>query len=200
MAAVPNISTSPIHAELARALAQAVAGYLRTGMYFTASFRQLPNAPDNPYDIAGPYPVSNPSQAANLPDGYGIFGPFDNTLAGLGPAVDPQYSVTEVRITTSEPGGQPFTLPNANVTPLPDAVFFSVEAVSKFLVPYYTIVYSPVMAEQLLASFQNSDLALMVHLPWSESEDVGVSGSPDALVLIDHDGNGHTIGPRRGGS
>lgn len=170
MAAVPNLSTSAIPAELARALAQAVAGYLRSGMYFTASFTLTDNT-DNPYDIAGPYDVPNPSQAQNLPDTYGIFGPFNNTMHDLPPAVN-QYTVTGVTLTTTDPNRPTITLTNTDVSPLPDTIFLTVEAVSKFAVPYYTVVYTPGVAARMLTTFQASPLAALVHLPWSESEEL----------------------------
>lgn len=171
MAAVPNTATSPIPAELARALAQAVAGYLRSNIYFTASFNLTQNT-DNPWDIAGPYDVPNPPQAQSLPDTYGIFGPFYNTMFDLGPAVLGQGTVTRVTLETTDPNRPTIVLEATDTRPLPDTLFLTVEAVSKFAVPYYTVVYTPGMAARMLTTFQAAPLAALVHLPWSESEEL----------------------------
>jgi hypothetical protein len=80
--------------------------------------------------------------------------------------------VTGVTLTTTDPNRPTITLPNTDVTPLPDTIFLTVEAVSKFAVPYYTMVYTPGMAARMLTTFQAAPLAVVVHLPWSESEEL----------------------------
>lgn len=189
MAGQLNALTSPMPAELSRALAQAVAGFLREGMYFTASFTQLSN-PDSPYDIGGPFFEPNLPDVNELGDGYGLFGPFDNTMSGLIVPVQQAY-VTKVTIHTSV--GTQFDIDADDLGLKYDAMFFSVEAVSKFAVPYYTGVYSPTMAANMLPEFQHSSLALMVHLPWSESEDLGVTGHPDPMVTYSAQGEKQVV-------
>jgi hypothetical protein len=171
MPAVPNTATSPIPAELARALAQAVAGYLRSNIYFTASFK-LTDSTDNPWAIAGPYDVPNPPEAEKLPDTYGIFGPFYNTMFGLRVAPPNQGTVTKVTLETTDPTRPTIVLEATDARPLPDTLFLTVEAVSKFAVPYYTVVYTPGMASRMLTTFQEAPLAALIHLPWSESEEL----------------------------
>jgi hypothetical protein len=139
-------------------------------MYFTASFVQLTN-PDDPYDIQGPYSEPNLPDVNSLPDGYGIFGPFDNTMHDLPLAVN-QGTVTKITLETTDPRRPIIEIVPTDTRPLPDTIFFTVEAVSKFAVPYYTVVYTPGMAARMLTTFQAAPLAAVVHLPWSESEEL----------------------------
>jgi len=174
----PNTFTQPVPAELARALAQAVAGYFGTvPYYFTASFEQLPNT-TNPYDLSAPI-FSVPT---SLPTGYGVFGPFVNVMAGLQPALSTQATVAQVQVITSASPPDEFDFPQEG-SAMPDAMFFTAEAVAKFVVPYYSSVFTATWAQTLLDSFQESTLALMVHLPWSESEDLSASGQPEAFIV-----------------
>lgn len=195
MAGQNNISTTPIHAEMARALAQAVAGYFGSDMYFTASFTVLPDELSNPYDISPA--IFNPDVStilAGLPDGYGLFGPFDNTT-GVKPAPY-QDDVAWLQVFTTASPPTHFPLPNASMPVRPDAMFFTAEALAKFVTPYYSSVYTAWMAQLLLAEFQKSELALMIHLPWSESEGVNLHGG-EAFALIDHQGNMRRIHVKR---
>jgi hypothetical protein len=172
------MADTPIPVELARALAQAASGYYQQEpFYFTASYTQQPDS-SNPYDIGSP----SPTPPTNLQDGYGVFGPFVNHMAGVVPNPG-QSTVTSITVSTSAPSE--FSITAEDGSPLPiDAMFFSLEAVAKFAVPYYTVVYAAPFAETLLQSFQQSKLGLMVHLPWSESEDLNTHGQPEPFVII----------------
>ncbi|HYJ80380.1 MAG TPA: hypothetical protein VEW03_12285 [Longimicrobiaceae bacterium] len=194
----PPVFPTPVSAELANALAQAVRGFLQPGeMYFVASL--LPGD-DGMYEFWGPYPGWNavpPSeQQAIEAEIAGWFGPFTNVPGELG-APDPQpnqQTIYEVQVTPQTPTGTlestfllyPIRLTGAAPPPGPatppfDAVFLSAPAVQKFVVPYYAGLYGAEFAETLTNAFDGADLALMVHLPWSEYEmlqDTGVDNPP----------------------
>lgn len=173
-----NTTNLAIPAQLARALAQAVAGTSATSgspTYFAASFSILPDSDaSNPYGISGPYAaptdpiVPPPDPNAN----YGMFGPFTNSLNGLQSPVQPQYEVTSITLTTTDPGHPTITYNSTDTQTFPDALFLTVEAVANFAAPYYCSVYNPQMAGGLLTTFQQSHLPGMIHLPWSESEEI----------------------------
>lgn len=179
----PNLFAQPVQAELARALAQAVAGYYGQSLYFTASFTQLQNS-SSPYDISPAYDSYQEAADSLLQspplEGYGVFGPFQNGMEGISPPSD-QAVVTGITVTTTD--GNKFELPNEWIG-MPDAIFFSMEAVQKFAVPYYSIVYAANWAQGLLSVFNQSELAMMVHLPWSESVDLDAEGQPEEFKMV----------------
>ena len=181
----PNTFTTPVTAELARALAQAAEGYYGPELYFTASFWPLPDTSD-PYDISHAFAsaedAANSLQQSPPLAGYGVFGPFVNQMVGIGSPPNDQVRVTELEVTTTS--GSTFVISSASVGGMPDAIFLTAEAVQKFAVPYYSIVYATGFGHKLLETFNQSELAMMVHLPWSESENLNDLGQPEEFKLV----------------
>jgi hypothetical protein len=52
-----------------------------------------------------------------------------------------------------------------------DALFFTTRGVEKFAQPYYGRIYGPDFAAQLMTEFQEADVQVMAHFPWSEYTD-----------------------------
>lgn len=167
-----ELFTESVSAGLLRVLAQAAGGYVdEERIYFVARY-----APDGEcgYDVR-PFRTEKEAVSAaaklTLPDGprYAAFGPFDTRPPY--PENPAQASVELFQITTT--ASNAFVLQGAGMY---DALFCSTAAVMKFAVPYYTAVYSPVFAGEMLRSFLAAPLALMVHLPWSEYGEMGLDG------------------------
>lgn len=206
--AEPGEFVEAVSAMLARALAEAAAGYPGSSdtVYFTASYTQVPDAvADANNNFSGifniqPWP-SYTDAANNLKPGYGVFGPFQSTFP---PARAGQDTVTSVGVRTSQ--GPGFTMPPAGAAGAQlqyDALFLTGAAVLKFAVPYYSRVYSLRYAQQVLEEFQASPLALMGHMPWSEYTDLDDTGSNQPVVthplgipvMVHPDGQGGHVRP-----
>lgn len=193
-----------ISVALAMALAQAALGFPGTDMYFVANYE--PNASGS-FDIAGAFfawPPPDPSDQKRVDDGTaGWFGPYSNTIL---PVNEGQETVGQMQITPQAPtggGGQAFTLypiqfpgftvpPGDTAFPGPfDAAFLSAAAIQKFAVPYYAALYGAAYALTLQQQFNTSDLALMVHMPWSEYGTLSGTGQPGPDVV--GDGGQHRV-------
>lgn len=196
----PGEFLNPVSAMLARALAEAAAGFPRpasvsatdASVYFVASYEAVPQADDsNPpdeglpagtfnglFNIQPAYPTYHDAKkrADELGDGYGIFGPFRSTFAA---PVKGQATVTRMTLHTSDDGRVDIPTagfaPPDGLTPAPpefDALFFTADAVAKFALTYYSGIYGNGFGREVLTQFQASHLALMGHLPWSEYTDI----------------------------
>jgi hypothetical protein len=196
--AEPGEFQKPVSAMLARALAEAAAGFPRpvdardASVYFVASYEAVPASDDsNPPDEDLPANTFNGlfniqpayathaearTRADELGSGYGVFGPFRSTFAA--PAHG-QATVTTMVLYTSD-GGQVdiptagFTPPEGLTPPPPefDALFFTADAVAKFALSYYSGIYGNGFGREVLTQFQEAHLALMGHLPWSEYTEI----------------------------
>jgi hypothetical protein len=168
----------PVSAELARVLAEAANSAFTPPIFYVVC-RYEPLDPDTsqaPFNVQRPVATYEEAQQRvnelakeepNVP--YGIFGPFQNSQGPVPAAVD-QGTVDEFLVTVrrgtrvEEPfriGGQEF-----------DALFYSSQAVQKFVLAYYVQEYGTGFGERLIAAFNTAPLALMAHLPWSEEVDV----------------------------
>lgn len=201
----PGTFPAPVAAQLVRALAGAVAGFQQTGMYFMASYDQAPEHIGNLYDVSGPYfegpgiPPGFQPLPPEIPAGYGLFGPFDNSLKTL--VINPtQQKVTRLDVYVNDDHDKPaFSFPGKEGGAMPyDALFFSIEAVGKFALPYYNLVYSNADGTAIMQSFAASPLALGAHLPWSEYLDTNTSGLPDTAIVFDLDGTPRVSNPHAG--
>lgn len=158
----------PITPMLARALAQAAASAYapEADFYVVARYEPLDGVPD-PFDVQKPSSLQRAeTRQRELGEAYGIFGPFKNANGGLTPR-DGQAKVSRLKVHLTR-GFEPVTIPGTEF----DALFYSIQAVEKFVLPYYEQVYSPLFAQHVLDNFYNAELALMGHLPWSEYVEV----------------------------
>jgi hypothetical protein len=180
---------------LARVLAQAAgSAYVTSATFYVVARYNSAHEGARPYDVQKPSATYGEAQALadglnqSDPDGaYGVFGPFQNTYGGF-PAAPPNATVAELHV-TPQLGGEredPFRIDGREF----DALFYSVEAVEKFVLPYYVEEYGPDFGQQVLEQFYHAPLALMGHLPWSEYILVpDPDHGPDFLNPIG--GNGH---------
>lgn len=197
----------PVSAMLARALAEAAAGFPRpvnshdASVYFVASYEAVPAGDDsNPPDEDLPPDTFNglfniqPAYATHaeakrradeLGPGYAVFGPFRSTFAA---PVDGQATVTRMHMHTSDGGHVDIPTagfrPPEGLTPPPpefDALFFTADAVAKFALSYYSGIYGNGFGREVLTQFQGAHLALMGHLPWSEYTEIPEIPGPTGL-------------------
>jgi hypothetical protein len=181
--------------KLARVLAQAAgAAYAPTPSFYVVT-RYEPEKPDTgtlqPFNVQQPVATYTEAQqqvaALGITDpgvAYGIFGPFENTEGGL-PLPGNQATVAQLLVTPQggDPALKPFTIPGTEF----DALFYSIEAVEKFVLPYYEQEISPDFAQRVLTEFHNAPLALVGHLPWSEYIEVT---DPDTPAITGSNGGG----------
>lgn len=162
----PGIFEKPVSAELARVLAQAAdTPFHSSQFYVVARYSQMSGASMNPYDVHPPFATCEDAQqlVEKLGPEYGVFGPFVDTHHP--PPLD-QETVAKLEVTPqrgSEPQ-PPFTIDGQKY----DALFYSIEAVEKFVLPYLTAEYGSEFATYVSKQFSQASLALLGHLPWSE--------------------------------
>jgi hypothetical protein len=160
----------PISGALANTLAAAANdGSAPRTFFVVARYEPSPKFNTRPFNVQMPF--ENPDDAAarvaelkvSDPEGeYGIFGPFENTtITPLGQATVEKFDVTTKGGAVPHP---PFTIEGETF----DALFYSVRAVEKFVVPYHTLELGPEFGALILQEFKQAPLALMGHLPWSE--------------------------------
>lgn len=196
--AEPGEFLRPIKPELARVLAQAAsAAYAPTpSFYVVARYDPDPERlTTEPFNVQRPVATYEEaeSQVAELVQtdpgvDYGIFGPFDNTEGGFTQPAE-QATVGQLLVTPQIGGTpeEPFTIQGTEF----DALFYSMEAVEKFVLPYYSQEMSPDFANQVSLGFRTAPMALMGHLPWSEYIDVpdpdtGGGGSRKYIPVFFH--------------
>lgn len=170
----------PVSAELARVLAQAAdSAFAPATLYVVARYQPAdPGTTLSPYDVQQPVATFAEAEARveelkkRYPDvEYGIFGPFQNDT----PLVPPLGQSTVAHLLVTPQGGvvkDPIPIPGQEY----DALFYSVQAVEKFVVPYHVQEYGADFGSYVLKAFKEAPLALMAHLPWSE--EVEVTGAP----------------------
>lgn len=129
-----------VSATMLRVLAEAADGF-RTGrpIYLVADRRF-------PHNVAGPFPSRAAAERVRADSGatFAVFGPY---LTRPDPAPRSAPRVVAVRITVEQPGGRRRTF---DVRPDSiDALFFTLSAVDKFMVPYYTRIYGTEYAHVL---------------------------------------------------
>ena len=179
---MPEFFTQSIDAGLMKVLAEAASGYPNQGIvYFVA--RCVPE-PEKGYDVTAQKTAKDAEDLAIAKEvaglgTYAAFGPFDTTLPY--PTKVDQADVTGMQLQAAKPDGTVVKVPPLGGCTTIDALFISPAAVLKFAVPYYTAVYSPEFAEQMLLEYLDAPLAVLAHLPWSEYEPVAPeAGAADA--------------------
>jgi hypothetical protein len=193
--AEPGEFLQPISPKLARVLAQAAGAAYAPEPTFYVVARYEPASPDTgtlqPFNVQQPVATYTEAQQqvatlATTDPGvaYGIFGPFENTEGGL-PLPTNQATVGHLVVFPQggDPPEEPFTIPGTEF----DALFYSIEAVEKFVLPYYEAEISPDFAQRVLNEFHTAQLALVGHLPWSEYIEVT---DPDTQVVTRGNGEG----------
>jgi hypothetical protein len=129
-----------VSATMLRVLAEAADGF-RTGrpVFFVADYRF-------PHNVAGPFETYAQARRVKADSGarLGVFGPY---VTPRDPNADSVNRVVAVRLTIESPDGRRDTV---DVDPTKvDALFFTMSAVDKFVVPYYSRVYGPEYATVL---------------------------------------------------
>jgi hypothetical protein len=174
------IDNQTVSARLAMRLAQAALGYIGMGpIYLVASYQPSDDSFD-PYSVVpfrdNPAAAEAFALALNAPDGstprFGVFGPYQTGLpVNVELNADP-YLLQTIDVVV---GGPADALPEQGTLPISvtgfDSLFWTVGAVEKFAVPYYTMLYSAAFADHVLQQFAEKEMALLGHMPWSEYTD-----------------------------
>lgn len=170
---LPGTFVQPVSPELARVLAQAANAAYAPDPTFYVVARYAPGVCPEPYNVQQPFPTYscalervNALKESDPEHVYGIFGPFQNDHGDLR---RPANQATVLKMLVTPQGGlapepAPFTIGGEQF----DALFYSIQAVEKFVLPYYVQEYGVSFAAQVMAQFNDAPLALMGHLPWSE--------------------------------
>jgi len=163
----PETFERPISAWLATVLAAAAKGSRsRSPIYVVARYEPDLASPTTPFDVQSPVGTRDEAEQVKrkLEEehpgiAYGVFGPFINE--------DPsppstQDMVADIMVTTKQ--GHQLPIKGHQY----DALFYTYQAVEKFVLPLYVQEYGPEYAARVLEEFNQNGLALMAHLPWSE--------------------------------
>lgn len=169
---------------LARVLAQAAgSAFVDSPTFYVVARYDSAHEGPRPYDVQKPTATYDDAKRLahelneRTPNArYGVFGPFQNTYGGFN-APTPNATVAHFIVTPQLHGEheEPFRIDGKEF----DALFYSVEAVEKFVLSYYEQEYGPDFAQMLLQRFYAAPLALMGHLPWSEYIVVKDPDAPD---------------------
>jgi hypothetical protein len=131
---------STVSATMLRVLAE-TADEFRTGspVYLVAAF-------PFPHKVIGGFTTRAGADSARAAAGssYGVFGPY---LTAEDPDVEGAPKVISVRVELESAGGREVVEVNPDTV---DALFFSQSAYDKFVTPYYSRVYGPAFALELL--------------------------------------------------
>jgi len=170
----PAPAPSAMSASLLRRLAEAVDGYRTGETLFVAAARSFP------HDVAGVFATSRQAMEVARRRGadYGVFGPYfappdsgnemmlysvrpcpglhepdswcPDTMLSLNQSV-PYASIKDITIIIHAKDGASVetVLPPGDV----DAVFFTVSAIDKFAMPYYTRVYGAQFAAEMRSAY-----------------------------------------------
>jgi hypothetical protein len=205
----PGTFNQAITPMLARVLAQAAStAYVPADVetFYVVSRYEFARDTTEPFNVKAPFSTYAAAEAeANRLMGsepgvaYGVFGPFRNTSGGFAPEPN-QETVAEIQVTPQLGGVRRPSFPIDGTRF--DALFFSIQAVEKFLLPYYAELISPSFADHMLNTFQSGELAMMAHLPWSEYVDIAPTGTGTTRQNVVMDGPGDHAGetPPTGGT
>jgi hypothetical protein len=178
----------PMSIPLARALAEAADGFTGHGpsIYLVAPYTPLEEPEHGGFEIGGPYgswdEVPTELQEAVRAGAYGFFGPFDTSFAPI--VRGRRVSRIDLHV---EDTPDVFRIPGGRL----DALFFSTQAVEKFALPYYERIFGPAFAAEVMRQFQDANVQVMAHFPWSEY----TAGTPEmrvahAPVFVEHGDSG----------
>lgn len=165
----------PISASLLSRLSEAADGIRNNEeIYFVA---QLEPAGDDGHDIVGHFPSvqhafdDNDAQPLLLTGDYMIFGPF-KTMD------DPDYKKKPIaKIIVVPKGGKELHLSGDKF----DCIFWSLSAIDKFVVPYYTASGDLKKAKKVRDKFMDENTLAGIHIPGSDI----VNGVVDGLTPED---------------
>ena len=139
-------STHMVSASLLRVLGEAADGY-RTGrpLYIVADYRF-------PHTILGIFPSAEEARRVAA-DSFGVFGPIVTPRAA---EPDSGYRLVGVTL-TYQVGDSTHNVPvDLNAV---DALFFTYSAIDKFVIPYYTKLYGPALAQVLESGIRSRTTA-----------------------------------------
>lgn len=183
-----GIFSQAVSPELARVLAQAAdSAYAPPGEFFVVARFEPELDSLRPFNVQRP--VATFEEATHVKEEldrtdpgftHGIFGPFKSTTGPVN-----QAAVVHLDVTIE--GGKKIPIEGQKF----DALFYSVQAVEKFVIPYSVQEFGPEYGTFVLNEFLASPVALMGHLPWSEEVDEGESQPGSAPV------DPAAAGPRR---
>jgi hypothetical protein len=125
-----------VSATMLRVLAEAADGF-RTGrpVFLVADYRF-------PHNVAGPFATYAEARRVQMDSGatFGVFGPY---VTPRDPGADSASRVVAVRLTIESPAGRRRTVDLDLRRVEVDALFFTMSAVDKFVIPYYSDIYGP---------------------------------------------------------
>lgn len=121
-----------------RVLAEAVSSYSDTGQFFLVAANARPYAPLDYY----PTRAAADSAAARAGAGYGVHGPY------RGPATPDPWQVLSISVRVRTEAGEQELRYNPRKV---DAVFLTMSAVRKFMLPYYQRLYGDDFADAVVA-------------------------------------------------
>jgi len=121
------------------ALREAASSYNQPGQFFLVA------ATTSPYTVIDAYATRDAadSGARRAGDLYHVYGPY------TGPATADPWQVLSISVRVRTARGDTTVEYNPRIV---DAVFLSMSAVRKFLVPYYTRIYGPHVGDSLSAA------------------------------------------------
>lgn len=190
----PGADQTPIPIALMKRLAEAASGF-RNREDFWLVCRYLPVEGKRPYDFrffpdqASAEQKRDDLNGGAVPPVYGAFGPF--TATG---DPEPEYGVKKVTMEITPASGPTRTVDlgeelkknNAwnGVGDLPcDTVVWSLSALEKFVLPYYTYVEGIEGAERVRAEFLANGSFMVVHLPTTDYVNMN-TGSSDSGTFV----------------
>lgn len=137
--------TNSVSATMLRVLAEA-ADVHRTGrpVFLVADYRF-------PHYVIGHFPTRAKAERVKADSGttFGVFGPYVTQPDRM------RDKTSRIVSVTIETGGRRVTRP---LDPNIDALFLSMSAVDKFMVPYYQRIYGPTFAQRLRNSIDTIDI------------------------------------------
>ncbi|HEX8695891.1 MAG TPA: hypothetical protein VF746_25975 [Longimicrobium sp.] len=161
----------PICAGLSRRLAAAADGHRNGQEIFFVARYEADETGD--FELDGPY-FRDQLGKLRVPDGFGIFGPYCTADC------DDDISRTPIKSITIElRDGRRHTFEGDQF----DALFWSVSALEKFVIPHYTVVRGVRKAQQILREFVDTDVFLLGHDPNTEETMFKIGRGEDEQAL-----------------
>lgn len=161
----------PICASLSRRLAAAADGH-RNGQEIFFVARYEPDETGD-FELDGPY-FRDQLGKLRVPEGFGIFGPYCTADC------EDDISRTPIRTITIElHNGEKRSFEGNRY----DALFWSVSALEKFVIPHYTVVRGLKKAQEILREFVDTDVFLLAHDPNTEETMFKIGRGEDEETL-----------------
>ncbi|HVG44994.1 MAG TPA: hypothetical protein VM890_09695 [Longimicrobium sp.] len=172
--AAPGVDNgeSRVSSFLLRRMAEAADGERDKDVFCTARFKANKMFD---FDVKLHEDVHAADAARNGSAEFGVFGPF-HTPGGNGPSLETSL-IESITVTLKDGGGVIDIDPTKS-----DSLFWTVSAVEKFLVPYYSSVLSASKASLVHTTFDQAGMLIVEHGPNTEVTVLGDKGVPVAPV------------------